>query len=56
MTYSKIELDSKNISKDDFVSFHTFLTDLRIDDLLIINKMVIDETNTRINDMFVNRQ
>jgi hypothetical protein len=47
----KIMLDSESINGDDLRTFETFLDDIGLTDLLVLNKMVIDETNRRIDLM-----
>lgn len=43
-----ITLDSESINGDNLRTFEAFLDDIELSDLLVLNKMTVDETNRRI--------
>ena len=45
----KMTLDSESMNDDNLRTFEAFLDDVQLTDLLVLNKMVIDETNRRID-------
>lgn len=46
----KLKLDSEEvISKDDLFTLEAFFSDISLSDLLVINKMVVEETNYQID-------
>ncbi|MCK5216374.1 MAG: hypothetical protein KAJ93_01205 [Methanosarcinales archaeon] len=46
----KLKLDSEeDISKDDLFTLEVFFGDISLSDLLVINKMIVKETNDRID-------
>ena len=45
----KLHLDSDKIDGDTMFSLKAFLGEIQLTDLLAINKLVVDETNERIN-------
>ena len=44
-----LTLDSEKIGSDDMFSLQTFLGDISLTELLMINKMVADEMNERLD-------